>query len=257
MKFFSVFAMVLLFQNFSLPRVQGSEEKPKYGPRNAPRATPLVLSHEYFQNPKHKSPDFWALIGFYVPQMNEASCSAASVAMVLNAALANQSKTSETKVVTQKSLVEKVTVEQWKERVSPPGLVGERGTSLDRLGRIVTAALQTYGFAKATVKVVHVENTQAGTKEKLLRILKENEKSATNFLIANFDQKIFTDDADAGHIAPIAAYDSEKERVLVLDPDREYYEPYWISVDSFLAGMATLDPGAKLNRGYLWIELNP
>jgi hypothetical protein len=37
--------------------------------------------------------------------------------------------------------------------------------------------------------------------------------------------------------------------VLILDPDRQWYEPYWISVDTLLAGMATKDSGGTAYRG--------
>lgn len=235
---------------------QAAESKPKYGPKEAPRAQPLVFSPSYFQSKKHPAPDFWSLIGFYVPQMNEFSCSAASVAMVLNAARAKLPKTSEDAVITQPALLEKVAVEQWKQRLSAEGAGGEHGTSLPRLGKITEAAFKAYGFPNVTVKVVHVENTSAETKRELVKALVQNEKSSKDFIIANFNQQAYTDDADAGHIAPVGAYDAEKDRVLVLDPDREYYEPYWISTETFLAGMATKDKGSSLNRGYLVIQLN-
>jgi hypothetical protein len=56
-------------------------------------------------------------------------------------------------------------------------------------------------------------------------------------------------------VAPIAAYDQKNSRVLVLDPDREWYEPYWVSEDSLLTGMATEDTTAHAFRGYIKIQL--
>jgi hypothetical protein len=29
---------------------------------------------------------------------------------------------------------------------------------------------------------------------------------------------------------------------------------YWVSIDTFLAGMATKDKSSNLNRGYIWIK---
>lgn len=229
--------------------------RPKYGPAGNPRATSLPSSREYFQSPKHPAPDFWALIGYYVPQFNGYSCSAASVSMVINAAQAGKPKTADDKVISQQELLDKVTTEHWKERLSPKGFHGEYGTSLDQLRSIVESAFKTYGFKKVTVRAVHVENTSSDVKRELVKILRQNEKSNGDFVIANFDQRIFTDDAEVGHIAPVGAFDEEKERVLILDPDREYYEPYWVSLDTFLSGMATKDSQSKLNRGYLVVTL--
>lgn len=239
-----------------------AEFKPKYGPMASPRAIPLSQEHAYFQSKEHRAPDFWALIGFYVPQFNGAACSAASVAMVLNAARAAMIKTAQKsaddKVILQTEMLDRVTAENWKALLSPLGSPlgsgGGRGTTLDRLGRVTKAAFKAYGFAAVKTRVVHAQNTPAA-KASLIAALRENEKSARDFILINFDQRAFTDDAEVGHVSPVAAFDEARERVLVLDPDREYYEPYWVSVQTLLEGMATLDSGAKMNRGYVVVQV--
>jgi hypothetical protein len=175
--------------------------------------------------------------------------------MILNAARAHFSKTADDQVISQKFLLEKIKQENWSERLSPQGANGAHGIDLDRLGNVILAAFKTNGFKKVSIKVVHIQNTSKENKAALLRVLSANEKSEKNYMIANFDQKIFTDDASVGHVSPVGAYDAQRGRVLILDPDREYYEPYWISVDTFLEGMATKDKGAGANRGYVLIEL--
>jgi hypothetical protein len=235
----------------------GQESKPKYGPNASPKALPLFHSREYFQSKDHPSPDFWALIGYYVPQQNDYSCSAASVSMILNAARARLHKTSEDALVTQKTLLEKIQVENWAQRLSAEGWKGSHGTSLDELARVTEASFKAFGFPQVKVKTVHVDRSSAEMKSRLVKDLIENEASATNFILANFNQRSYTDDSDAGHIAPVAAYDSQKGRVLVLDPDRQWYEPYWVSVDVFLKGLATKDSGGKAYRGYLLIDAGP
>ena len=234
----------------------GAEVKPKYGPAGHPRATPLALSNAYFREPGHAAPDFWALIGYYVPQQNGASCSAASVSMIINAARARLTKTADDRVLSQDILLDRVDVEHWKARLSLPGYLGHHGVTLDQLGNIVEATFKKFGFPNFEMRVIHVNDTSAATKKALHQALLENEKSDRDFILANFDQKVFTDDAEAGHIAPVGAYDAAHRRVLILDPDREYYEPYWVSERTFLEGMATRDPGAAKNRGYVWIRLS-
>jgi hypothetical protein len=58
------------------------------------------------------------------------------------------------------------------------------------------------------------------------------------------------------HISPIGAYDKTNERVLVMDVDREWYEPYWVSDERLLLAMSK-----KTERfgfgGYLWIRVKP
>ena len=55
-------------------------------------------------------------------------------------------------------------------------------------------------------------------------------------------------------MAPIAAYDAKMHRVLVMDPDREWYEPYWVSDQRLLEAMATIDPETSKPRGYVKIR---
>jgi hypothetical protein len=88
-------------------------------------------------------------------------------------------------------------------------------------------------------------------------LLVQNEKSAKNFLIANFLPSEYTGDPEGtvGHLSPVAAYDAKQKRVLIFDSDRQYYEPYWVSEEVFLKGLNTKDKGADAFRGLLWIEL--
>jgi hypothetical protein len=55
-------------------------------------------------------------------------------------------------------------------------------------------------------------------------------------------------------MAPVAAYDAEKRRVLLLDPDREWYEPYWVADETLLAGLASVDPVTGRPRGLVRVE---
>jgi hypothetical protein len=91
--------------------------------------------------------------------------------------------------------------------------------------------------------------------KELEKRLLENEQSRKNFILVNFNQQAFTDDADAGHIASVGAYDSTQRRVLILDPDRHYYEPYWVGIETLVTGLNTVDKSTQKPRGYLWIEL--
>ena len=126
---------------------------------------------------------------------------------------------------------------------------------MDQLGVEVEKSFKAYGFNEAKVEVIHVDDLSPVTRDKVHNVLVENEKTAKDFIIANFIQGVYTGDADAGHIAPIAAFDTKTKRVLVLDPDRDWYEPYWVSEETFLKGMNTQDKnaGAKY-RGLVWVH---
>jgi hypothetical protein len=253
--------------------------KPKYGPAEAPRATPLSRSHQFFSSGRASAPDFWRLIPYYVPQSGGAACGVASVSMMLNGFVSRRNahslgvkgsskasgsqavevETSDDKLVLQGDLLDQVKVEDWKKRIlggeGAAALTQIRGTDLDTLGRIVTEAMKVYRFEGAKVEVVHLDGASPKDVNQVRQVLKANEKGDRDLIIANFLQSSFTDDADAGHLAPVGAYDEKTDRVLILDPDREYYEPYWISTETFVKGMATLDSTVKKNRGYLRVTL--
>jgi hypothetical protein len=221
-----------------------AETKPKYGPE----ATLLRKAPEYVR--KSPAPDFWALIPYYTAQQSGAACSIASASMVVNAARTSQALTADDELATQNNVLKKIGDEEWTAAVAPKG----GGRTLDQLGPLMEKALKAYGFANAKVEVIHADDTSAATQAKIHKALVENEKSTKDFIIANFIQGAYTGDADVGHIAPVAAYDAKSKRVLILDPDRDWYEPYWVSEQTFVKGLATLDKGAGKNRGILWIS---
>src|SRR4051812_39085308 len=79
-----------------------SEAKLKYGPE----ATPLSVSHEYFQ--KNSAPGFWALIPYYIPQQTGSSCSVATVNMLVNASRAGRKLKADDKLATETDLLKQV-----------------------------------------------------------------------------------------------------------------------------------------------------
>jgi hypothetical protein len=231
-----------------------ADTQPKYGPEALPLSSPE--GHAYFRS--HSAPDFWAMVPFYVSQVDESACSIASVQMLVNAARGDLRLTANDELATPQSLIKKVKNKAWHQSTLmgiPSGLAG-RGVNLDQLGEIAQEALEAYGLKVAGIEVTHAEDQSAKTLEKLKQALRTIEKN--DFVLINFDQGVFTGDTSAGHIAPLGAYDEENHRALVMDPDRKWYEPYWVSEKTLLAGMATRDPQSSKNRGWVAIKLlNP
>lgn len=223
-----------------------ADTKPKYGPE----ATRVSLSHEYFRS--HAAPDFWVLAPYYVSQQDDKSCSLASVTMIVNAARAYENLSAEDQLATQPEVLKKAAVEDWKKDLGPIG----KGVMLDELGRFAEAALRAYGEAPIQVQTLHVDQSKE-SRQKVHELLLRNEESDRNFIIANFVQGSYTGDADVGHIAPVGAYDAQKKRVLIMDPDRQWYEPYWVSEKTFVDGMATKDGLSYKTRGLVFIQLPP
>lgn len=225
--------------------------KPKYGPAGHPKAVPLSINNDYFRNRHNPAPDFWHLIPYYVPQVGGRMCSVASIAMVLNAARVGMALTADDKLILQDELIKKVTVEEWPAKVTS----GPSTITLAQMVNVLKEGLKVYKIGFEDVEAYVAKDTSKATVEKVHQILAANEKSAKDFVVVNFIQKAATDDAEVGHVAPVGAYDVARRKVLILDPDREYYEPYWISVEDLVKGMATLDKDAGGNRGLIRVTL--
>ena len=238
-----VCVVIGLFTAFS---TYSAETKPKYGPE----ATQVSTSHQYFLS--HAAPDFWVIAPYYVPQQDGRSCSLASVTMIVNAARAHQRLTADDELATQPEVLKKTALDDWKTDL---GAIG-KGVTLDELGRFSEGALRGYGITPSEVQTLHVNQTPESRK-KVHELLVRNEGSDRNFIIANFIQGSYTGDADVGHIAPVGAYDAQKKYVLIMDPDRQWYEPYWVSEETFVDGMATQDKTSTKTRGLIFIQLPP
>jgi len=221
---------------FIFTTVLSAEVKPKY----VASTVRLFQNSEYVR--KNPAPDFWALMPYYVPQQDGSACGIASMSMLINAARVHQNLSASDALVTQKSLVEKLKIDY------------SKGLTLDKLGETTKKAILEYGF-NGTVEVIHADGTSAQSK-KIRELLIKNEKSDRNFILANYLQSEFTGDPEGavGHISPVAGFDAKNNKVLLMDVDREYYEPYWVSLDTFIKGINTVDQSVKLNRGIVFVE---
>ncbi len=223
---------------------------PSTVPKYAPTTIPLSRDHRYFR--AHAAADFWALAPYYVPQ-EEHACQAASYSMIINAWRSRGELKSDQELAQQRALVETSNEQDWKDAT-----VTGNCLSLDRASQVLQAVLRSNGFPKASVEATHADDENAATLRKLLRALASNERSSDDFILANFAQGVLTGDPEAiatGHVSLIGAYDAIRKRVLIMDVDRKWYEPYWVAVKTLLAGMHTLDQGTNQYRGFMTIRI--
>ncbi len=82
------------------------ETKPKFGAD----AVPIQQARDYLRS--HEAPDFWALMPYYTPQATGSSCSAASIAMLVNALRGIPALAKDT-LITEASLLETVGNREW------------------------------------------------------------------------------------------------------------------------------------------------
>jgi hypothetical protein len=222
-----------------------SGANPKYGPAGKPEATPLSRDHGYFQSASHAALDFWAMAPFYVPQLNEFSCSVASVAAVVNAAArAGKDLPGTDTNATHASLLDTVKVAEWASRMQKGGFHGEVGLTLDQLAKVVAEALRVNGIKNPRVEKVEVRADDKAARARWRETIAKNEASGRDLLLIHFTQDTLTKSQGGPypHISPIGAYDPETGRVLVMDVDRTYYEPYWVGADLVVTAMAVKTP---------------
>lgn len=243
--FLSCMALFLI-QAGSVPAAPSvNTPPPKYGPVGAPYATPLWQSREYFQSPKNPAPDFWKLITHYTGQNNSLSCSVAAVAMVLNAIARTQEDLRASDANFQQAkLIDDVKAVNRKERVTGSGWESRVGLTLSELEEVVSAALETYGINGWKTSLRSFKDATPKSLNELRTILEANEASADDYVILHFLQDRLTSDPGGpyAHISPIGAYDTVSGRVLLLDVDREYYGPYWVSLERLLIALCAQTP---------------
>ena len=121
------------------------------------------------------------------------------------------------------------------------------------MANVIEKAFKAFGFLEVEATAYHGQKTES-SKKTLHEALLQNEKSANDFILVDFNESAFVGEVDVDHVAAVGAYDAEKRRALIFDTDRQWYEPYWVSEDELLNGMATADPSG-MSRGYIWIKL--
>jgi len=75
-------------------------------------------------------------------------------------------------------------------------------------------------------------------------------------LIVNFSRATFGQAGidGGGHISPVAAYNPESDRFLVLDVARYKYPPSWATAETLYAAMNTLDTSSGKTRGFVVVR---
>jgi hypothetical protein len=245
---FWFFLVTSIFTSFARAETNLQEthaDTPKY----VPGVESIAHAHQYIQ--KNEALLYWQISPYYLPQLTDSSCSLASATMIVNAARNSEKLTVNQPLATQSDLLQRVNDADWIKGVREGG----DGVTLDQFRIFMAKALEAYGVHNFTIEVVHLKNDSKKNEDILRQTLLENEKTGKTFMIANFNQKFFTGGMSVGHFSPVGAYDQQKKLVLIMDTDRQLYEPYWVPEKLFLKSMASIDSDANNHRGYLLVKL--
>jgi hypothetical protein len=185
--------------------------------------------------------DFAPLVEEFVTQVNPAFCGPASISMVLNALDLPRPPSEMTLglgLFDQENLFNAST-----EAVKPRDEILRGGMTLDELGGVLAA----YDLA---VSVQHAADTDLDAfRETAVAALGDDD----SFVLVNYLRSAMGQEK-GGHISPLAAYDAETDRFLVLDVSRYKYPPIWVDAATLYGAMNTpdADNGGK-SRGYLTV----
>lgn len=211
-------------------------DKPKLGPH----AQPILANQTYLRT--HAAPDYWAMAAFYTPQATDADCSVAAAAMAINA-LKGLSRRAEDAILTEAALLDSVGDTAWRRDTANGG----SGVTFAEFDRYIRTALPKAGLAGASVTAAQPAKADRAALTALRMALAANEASGRNVMVVFFNQGVLTGDWDGPHASPIGAYDAKRDRVLVMDVDREWYVPYWVPTARLLAAMLKPAP-AEMGR---------
>jgi hypothetical protein len=207
-----------------------------------PDVTPISRDNVFLRG--QSAPDYWRLSPYLEGQKTNSSCSLASMTYVLNGFMDPLAAGREDQHLTEQSVLQTTGNPFWRRATANNG----GGLGLKDLEPIALQALVAHGFHDAVVERVSFTgiNRRFGLSQFEMDLI-ENERSAEDFIVINFDQaEVMEEPTPYGHYSVVGAYDSRSRRVLVLDTDRDWYEPYWVPLEKLFDSMDT--------QGYLKIR---
>jgi len=184
---------------------------------------------------------YFPLTEQFVTQQNQAFCGVASLVMVLNALRMPAPASEELAPFTafdQQNIFTSQT-----EAAVPRALIEEQGMTLDQLGALARAS-----GLKAEVHHASDSSLDTFRKQAVAHLATSGQYVLINFLRSAIGQEKY------GHISPLAAYDMQSDRFLLLDVSRYKYPPVWVSATDLFAAMNTPDrANGNRSRGYVEI----
>jgi hypothetical protein len=130
------------------------------------------------------------------------------------------------------------------EAVVPRSVIEKRGMTLTQLGGLPGA----FGL-KADVH--HASDSSA---DEFRRLARASLDADERYIIVNYLRKAIGQET-GGHISPLAAYDEDSDRFLILDVSRYKYPPVWVETEALFAAMDTPDSdNDNKSRGFVTVS---
>jgi hypothetical protein len=185
---------------------------------------------------------YFPLANHFVTQKSQAYCGVASMVMVLNAAGVPAPSVPEYEpyhTFTQDNLLDERT-----DAIVTRETILKQGMTLDELAGVLTTR-------PLAVRVQHAGDTSLNSFRDMAR---DHLAKPGHFVIVNYLRKAIRQEV-GGHISPLAAYDADTDRFLILDVARYKYPPVWVKADELFAAMNTPDnDNGGRSRGFVLVS---
>lgn len=182
---------------------------------------------------------YWALNSYYLSQ-NAKSCGSGSAVMVLNALNIHRPKVEEYFDYTL------FTPSKYLQTISKVITQEEIKAGFMSL-QVLAESLKVFSLNTTTIYA------DSMTAKDFRTTLKDNLNNPQVFMIANYYRSSIGHEGK-GNFSPIGAYDEVSDSVLLLDPLRDQYGPFWVQVEDLLKSMNELDDASQKTRGLILVE---
>ncbi len=122
-------------------------------------------------------------------------------------------------------------------------VVLRQGMTLDRLNQLLGSYL-------VDLKVYHSTDSSL---EEFRQLVVKNLQQAGNYVLVNYLRRSIGQET-GGHISPLAAYNQQSDRFLILDVSRYKYPPVWVKAVDLWQAMNTEDSVSKKTRGFVLVS---
>jgi len=188
---------------------------------------------------------YFTLAENYLTQQTQSFCGVASMVMVFNAMQLPAPEVPEYapyRTFTQDNIFNAST-----EAILPRETILKQGITLDQMGALL--AVQPVDVMVRHASDTNLDTFRAETSAYLAQ--------PGHFVLANYFRNALGQQK-GGHFSPIAAYDKESDRFLILDVARYKYPPVWVKAEELFAAMNTKDSdNDDKSRGYVLISRKP
>ncbi len=185
---------------------------------------------------------YFPLASNFLTQQNQAFCGVASMVMVLNSLELPAPAVpafDPYRTFTQDNVLDART-----EAILPVEVIKKQGITLDQLGGL-------FSVQPVAVTVHHAADSSL---EAFRSAAREALATPGHFVIANYLRKAIGQEK-GGHISPLAAFDAETDRFLILDVARYKYPPVWVKASDLFAAMNTTDSdNENKTRGFILVS---